>query len=64
MKTINLLEDLINVELEGIDIQDYPKFFDTYTSYAKYIDGTPPTDTELDVIMGLHHFYINTTNHK
>jgi hypothetical protein len=58
MKTINLLEDLINVELEDIDIQDYPKFFNAYTSYDKYKEGTPLTDTELDVIIGLHYFYI------
>ena len=50
MKTINVL-DLINVELEGIDMQDYPKFCDAFISYAEYKDGTPLTDTELDVLM-------------
>ena len=36
-----------NVEIEGIDWTDYPKFCDAYICSADY-DGEPMTDDQLD----------------
>jgi len=38
-----------NVIVEGIDMNDYPKFCDAYIGSAD-IDGVPATDAELDAI--------------
>lgn len=36
-----------NVEVDGIDTRDYPKFTDAFIAYAEY-DGRPMKDEELD----------------
>lgn len=38
-----------NVEVEGIDTNDFPDFVDAYISSADY-DGKPMTDDQLDEI--------------
>ena len=38
-----------NVELDGIDYNDYPDFCDAYIASADY-DGKPMTDEQLDEI--------------
>lgn len=57
---------LDNIELEGVSMQDYPKFCDAYISYAEYKDGTPLTDAELDLLMETDSIdqYINETAHE
>lgn len=40
-------ENLDAVEVEGIDMNDYPDFCDSFISYAE-IDGVELTDDELD----------------
>lgn len=40
---------ITNVVVEGIDMNDYPKFCDAYIESAD-IDGVPATETELDII--------------
>ena len=40
--------DIGSIEIEGIDTRDYPDFSDAYAVYAKFEDGTPLTDSELD----------------
>lgn len=46
--------DLSSIEIDGVDENDYPDFADVYISYAKYIDGTPLTDKELDEFSDKH----------
>jgi len=38
-----------DVEVEGIDMGDYPDFCDAFISYAEY-DGREMTDEELDTL--------------
>jgi len=38
-----------NVEIEGIDTNDYPDFCDAYIASADY-DGVPMTDEQLDEV--------------
>ncbi len=41
---------LINVEVEGVDMNDYPDFCDAYIAYAEKPSGFALTDAELDVV--------------
>ncbi|NQW26179.1 MAG: hypothetical protein HQ473_07455 [Cryomorphaceae bacterium] len=38
-----------NVEIDGIDTNDYPDFCDAYIASADY-DGVPMTDEQLDEV--------------
>jgi len=38
-----------NVEVDGIDTRDYPKFCDAFISYADY-KGKPMTESQLDTL--------------
>ena len=42
--------NLINIEVEDIDMKDYPDFCDAYIAYAEDSDGIPLTEQELDVV--------------
>ena len=42
--------NLFNIEVEGIDMQDYPKFCDAYIAYAEDSDGVALTEQELDAV--------------
>ena len=37
---------LQNIEVEGIDMKDYPKFCDAYIAFAEHADGSALTDIE------------------
>lgn len=39
---------VVDLEVDGVDIRDYPDFSDAYFSYACYEDGTELTDEELE----------------
>jgi predicted RNase H-like nuclease (RuvC/YqgF family) len=39
--------DIGSIEIDGIDMDDYPDFVDAYIIAADYEDGTPLTDSEL-----------------
>lgn len=39
-----------NIEIEDIDMGDYPDFCDAHISYAEHEDGTPYTEEELEAI--------------
>lgn len=45
-KTLNLS----TLDVDGIDLYDYPDFVDAYVVYAEYMDGTVLTEDELDAI--------------
>ena len=42
--------DLKSIELDGIDVADYPDFSDAFISYAEAKDGTPLTDEQLELL--------------
>jgi hypothetical protein len=46
------LEQLNNIEVNGVDPKDYPDFCDAYISYCE-VDGVEATDEQL--------YYINDT---
>ena len=35
---------VVDIEVDGVNPNDYPDFSDAYFSYACYEDGTPLTD--------------------
>lgn len=37
-----------SVELDGIDMNDYPDFCDAFVTYAESVDGVPLTEKELE----------------
>ena len=39
-----------NVEVDGVEADDYPDFCDAFFSYAEYDDGTPLADEELELL--------------
>jgi len=39
-----------NIEVDGVDSDDYPDFCDAFFSYAEYEDGTPLNDDELETL--------------
>lgn len=39
-----------SIEIENVDMKDYPDFCDAFISYAEWKDGTPLTDDELEKI--------------
>ena len=41
---------LQNIEVDGIDMKDYPKFCDAYIAFAEHADGSELTDIELDIV--------------
>ena len=42
--------NLFNVEIEDIDMKDYPDFCDAYIAYAEDSDWVALTEQELDVV--------------
>jgi hypothetical protein len=44
---------ITNVEVDGIDLNDYPDFVDAFITSAEY-DGREMTDEELDYINDVH----------
>lgn len=49
------LTKVTDIEFEGIDMADYPKFCDAYIESA-VIDGVEATEQELDVINNNYSF--------
>ena len=39
---------VVDLEVDGVDSEDYPDFSNAYFSGGCYEDGTPLTDDELD----------------
>lgn len=40
--------DLSTIELDGVDIKDYPDFADAFISYAEDYEGNELTESELE----------------
>jgi len=43
-------DNIKNIDIENIDMSDYPDFCDAYAVYAEWEDGEPLTDDELDIL--------------
>ena len=44
------LSELVDVQLDGINMADYPDFIDAYVTSASHPDGTELNDDELDYL--------------
>ena len=53
MKTVIKFNEVTNIELGGVDMNDYPDFCDAYVESAEKLDGTPLTDVELEAFSEL-----------
>ena len=53
--------EVTNIELGGVDMNDYPDFCDAYVESAEKLDGTPLTDVELEAFEELDEtrMYVN-----
>lgn len=40
--------DVSSIEIDDIDINDFPDFSDAYISYAEFEDGTPLNEEQLE----------------
>jgi hypothetical protein len=52
-----------NIELDGVDVSDYPDFCDAFISSADY-NGIPMTDEQLDVINEDYDFIYECVQNK
>ena len=54
-------KEVTNIELGGVDMNDYPDFCDAYVESAEKLDGTPLTDVELEELSELEETmsYVN-----
>ena len=41
-------EEVTNIEIDGVDMTDYPDFCDAFILSADKLDGTPLTEVELE----------------
>lgn len=46
--------DPSTIEIDNIDMKDYPDFSDAYPVYAEFVDGTELTDEELEKLDSEH----------
>ncbi len=51
------LNKVDNIEFDGIDHSDYPKFCDAYVTSADY-DGEPMTEQQLDQLQEEHGDFV------
>ena len=53
--------EVTNIELGGVDMNDYPDLCDAYVESAEKLDGTPLTDVELEELSELEETmsYVN-----
>ena len=46
LKQIDMKVNIKSIQIEDVDIKDYPDFCDAFISYAEYEDGTELTEKE------------------
>jgi len=44
--------DLNSIEVDGVEASDAPDYSNSYVSYAEYVDGTPLSDKEIEMLEG------------
>ena len=54
-------KEVTNIELGGVDMNDYPDVCDAYVESAEKLDGTPLTEVELEAFEELDEtrMYVN-----
>jgi hypothetical protein len=52
---------LIDVEIDGIDMSDYPEFCDAFVTSACFPNGKPLTESQLDKVNEDYDFVYNKT---
>ena len=50
---------VVNPEVDGVDLKDYPDFCDAYFSYAEFANGVKLTDEELDELTDTYADVVN-----
>jgi hypothetical protein len=55
--------DESSVEVEGVDMRDFPDFCDAFASSAQFEDGTDLSDDELATLTSEHGGLINDLAH-
>lgn len=59
------IDDVTDIEVDGVDSSDYPDFVDAYASYAVWKDnGEELTDDELDDLTDQHRDVIHELAHE
>jgi hypothetical protein len=51
--------DPSTIEIDDIDMRDYPDFSDAHSVYAEFVDGTELTDEELEKLDDEHRDLIH-----
>lgn len=63
MLTLNLFnKNITNIEVDGIDMSDYPKFCDAYIESA-LVDGVEATEAELEDMNECGEFLYEAIHH-
>lgn len=55
--------DMNSMEIEGIDMRDFPDFVDAYVVAASFTDGTDLTDDQLEILSTQHSDIIQNSIH-
>ncbi len=55
--------NLRSIEIDGIDMEDFPDFSDAYITYAEYEDGTALSEDELMALEDENYGIVNDTIH-
>lgn len=49
-----------NLEVDGVDVRDFPDFCDAHFSYAEWLDtGNPLSDSELEKLSEEFYYLVN-----
>jgi len=54
---------ITNIEIDGVDMADYPEFCDAFISAADY-SGNPMTEKELDKLNKDHSDFVHEQAHE
>ena len=60
---MNVVE-LQNIEVDGVDMTDYPDLCDAFICYAEHEDGTPLSEDELDELNDKHGDFVHECAHE
>jgi hypothetical protein len=60
----NIKIDRTSIEIDGVDLQDFPKFCDAYISFATFEDGKELTDNELEQLTDENFDLVNEMSHE
>ena len=58
------IETLNNVQVEGVDMADYPDFVDAYISYAEDANGNELSDEQLEKLTEDNQEFVQELAHE